>query len=304
MLVDEDSNTCDYCRSPLIVNDLKGAIVCTSCGVMKEERFVHQSSEYRCFSDDSSGRSDPRRVGNPVNLAMDCQIDLIDISDGRFYKRQHHAYNLQSNSDKAYLVAVKTIKKFCELLDLPILIKPAEEIYFEVKDRKEIKGKRMDTVIAAIIFLAGKKVRTYIKVQSLENIAGSPHKKILKACNVIYNLIPKIVERSHEYVKQIGARLQLPRDRINELEKICKEIENWDIFESKQPKHRTIAASVVYFYSMLHPEMNLTLAQIKDASGVQTDNTIKKYYQHLIDKKDMLLKRAFRTMDTEDLSTF
>lgn len=292
MFKDADSNVCDYCRSPVVANDLKGALTCTSCGIIKEDRYVNQSSEYRYFNDDSSGRSDPRRVGNPVNYFMDSQIDLIEIGD--YGKKNYMTYSLQSNSDKAYTRAIKLIKKYCDLLDLSHLQKPAEEIYFEVKDKKEIKGKRMETMIAAIVFLAGKKARSFIKIHSLEPIADVHHKKILKACNVIYNLIPKITEKPHEYVKQFSARLSLQHDNISELEKICKEIENWDIFDKKQPKHRTIAAAVLYFYSQIHPELNLSLQQIKDASGIQTDNTIKKYYTHLIEKKDILLKKALR----------
>ena len=65
----------------LLVNQPR--FVCTNCGLLKEDRFVNQSSEYRYFNDDSSGKSDPRRVGNNVNLYMDSQIDLIEIDNGK-----------------------------------------------------------------------------------------------------------------------------------------------------------------------------------------------------------------------------
>lgn len=292
MIKDNSADFCDHCKAPVVVNDLKGLIVCTGCGVIKEDRFVNQSSEYRYFNDDSSGKSDPRRVGNSVNIFMDSQIDLIEIAD--YGKSNYMTYAVQSQSDKAYTRAIKLIKRYCELLDLPQLQRPAEEYYFEVKDHKEIKGKRMETLIAAIIFLAGKRTRVYLQMQSLEPIADAPYKKILKACNVIVKLIPKIIERSYEYVKQFGQRLKLPRDVVVELEKICKEVETKDTFKMKQPKYRTIAAAVLYFYSILKPELNLSLNQIKEASGVASDNTIKKYFSSLMDNKDVILKNAFK----------
>ena len=80
---DSRSDLCDLCNSQVVVNDKLGNLVCTNCGLLKEDRFVNQSSEYRYFNDDSSGKSDPRRVGNNVNLYMDSQIDLIEIDNGK-----------------------------------------------------------------------------------------------------------------------------------------------------------------------------------------------------------------------------
>lgn len=298
MLKDGDTNICEGCKSECVVNDLKGFIVCRSCGLIKEDRFVNQSSEYRYFNDDNGGRSDPRRVGNSVNIFMDSQIDLIEIGD--FGKKNYMTYSLQSNADKAYTRALKLIKRYCDCLDLPFLQKQAEEIYFEVKDKKELKGKRMETTIAAIIYLAGRKNKTHIQMQSLEPIADVSQKKIIKACNVILKLIPKIVERSHEYVKQFGSKLNLSKEIVIEMEKVCKEIENWDIFERRLPKHRTIAAAVLYLYSVMKPELNLNMVNIKEASGVSSDATIKKYYIALKEKKDALLRRALNE-DNPDL---
>ncbi len=290
MIRNFNSDTCDLCNSPTTVNDLKGIVVCSHCGVIKEDRFVNQSSEYRYFNDDSSGRADPRRVGNSVNLHMDSQIDLVEIDNGR---NNYMTYAVQSNADKTYTRAIKLIKKYCGLLDLERLQKPAEEIYFEIKDKPEIKGKRLETVIAAVIYLAGKRTRVYIHMTTLEPVADVSHKKIMKACNVIMKLIPRINERSHEYVKQFSAKLKIPREVVIELEKICQEIERWDIFEKRLPKHRTIAAAVLYFYATtVKPELNLSLQDIKIASNVSADNTIKKYVSYIMEKKDILLSKA------------
>lgn len=61
--------------------------------------------------------------------------------------------------------------------------------------------------------------------------------------------------------------------------KICADINNWDIFDNKLPKPKTIAATVIYFYlSKLNILEQKNLAEIRDAAGICTDNTIKKYY--------------------------
>jgi transcription initiation factor TFIIB len=67
-------------------------------------------------------------------------------------------YNLQSNEDKNYTKALKIIKKYCDVLDLKEGIpKKAEEIYLDVYDKSKIKGKRLETLIAGIVYLACKR---------------------------------------------------------------------------------------------------------------------------------------------------
>lgn len=295
MFEDKRSDICQHCQSPVVVNDQRGIIVCTRCGVIKEDRFVNQSSEYRYFNDDSSGRSDPRRVGNSVNRFMDAQIDLVEIAD--FGRNNYMNYSLQSNADKAYTRALKIIKRFCNLLDLPMLQKPAEEIYFEIREHPDIKGKRMETLIAAVIFIAAKRKRAFIQMQSLEPIADVSHKKILTACNVVLKIIPKIVEKSEDYIKQFCAKLKINKEKVARMERICRFIENYDIFDKRLPKNRTLAAAVIYFCSQVeneHFKLDCTLNEIREASGVQSDNTIRKYFSSLIEKKERILKEVMK----------
>ena len=51
-------------------------------GLINEDRFIDQSSEYRIFNDQSDDRADPRRCGNAVNIHLDSQIDLVNIDEG------------------------------------------------------------------------------------------------------------------------------------------------------------------------------------------------------------------------------
>ena len=93
------------------------------------------------------------------------------------------------------------------------------------------------------------------------------------------------------------------------MERIAKEIEKWDIFECHLPRQRTIAGSVIYFFTNLSGSVsNLqdhkrSLTEIKEAAGISTDHTIKKYYNMLWDKKDMLISRALKPGDSRNAET-
>ena len=52
-----------------------------------------------------------------------------------------------------YTRAIKLIKRYCDLLDVrDNIIRQVEEIYYEIQDKQELKGKRLEVVIAACIF--------------------------------------------------------------------------------------------------------------------------------------------------------
>jgi hypothetical protein len=47
--------------------------------------------------------------------------------------------------------------------------------------------------------------------------------------------------------------------------------------------------------------LDCTLNEIREASGVQSDNTIRKYFNSLIDKKDRILKEVMKDELPADL---
>lgn len=64
------------------------------------------------------------------------------------------------------------------------------------------------------------------------------------------------------------------------------------------PKPRTIAAAVIYFYlSKLDPKFKKPLNEIKDAAGICTDNTVKKYFKDLEEKKEHINKVIGKDLD-------
>lgn len=157
---------------------------------MKETRFIDLNSEYRYFTENASLQNDPRRVGNPVNTHLDSQIDLVEIDEGQ---RSYHMYAAQSNLDKMYTKAIKLIKRYCDILNLPSnIIKQVEEIYYEVQDKKELKGKRLEYIIVACIYLACRRNLVNIQPTALEPIANISQNKILKISKIIINFLPKI----------------------------------------------------------------------------------------------------------------
>lgn len=183
--------------------------------------------------------------------------------------------------------AIKIIKRYCDLLDLKEnIIKQVEEMYYEIQDKKDLKGKRLEIVIAGCIYLCCKRNKIPIHTSDLEPLANVPQTKISKIINVILKFIPTIMVHAYEYIPQFCAKASIPNDQTNHMIQMCKLIEKYDFFDKQLPKPKTIAAAVMYYYlQTLEPKYRKSISEIKDVAGVKTDHTIKKYEQIIQEKK-------------------
>lgn len=293
-----DTATCAYCGEQVVTDYKRGRILCKSCGHVKEERFIDPSSEYRYFIENTSMRNDPRRVGNVVNYHLDSQIDLIDIDNGR---NTFHNYAHQSAADKQFAIAIRYIKSFCDYLDLrENIVKQTEEIYYEVQQKPDLKGKRLEIIIAACIYLACKRNHVNVQPTALQALVSCSDKKILKVAKVIVKYIPKILVTPAEYAALFCSKLKVPPEIVKEIVQICQEIVKWDFFQKIQPKPRSIAAAVIYFVLLkLDPSKRKSLQEIKDAAAILTDTTVLKYNQ-LLQQKAHLIDRIINNSVAEE----
>lgn len=287
MLTREDSSTCSRCGEQVVTDFKHGRIFCPGCGLVKVERFIDPTSEYRFFIENTSVRNDPRRVGNIVNFHLDSQIDLVDINQG---KNSYHNYATQTSNDKKYTNAIRFIKRFCDLLDLrESVIKQVEEIYCEVQTQPELKGKRLELIVAGCIFLACKRNHVNVQPTALEPILNVSQAKILKIAKIILRHIPPIKVSPAEYVDLFCSKLGVTEDARKKMKDICTEINNWDFFQSTLPKPRSIAGAVIYFVlSQGEPENRRSLEEIKSVAGILTDTTVTKYHKILQDHEPQL----------------
>ena len=193
-----------------------------------------------------------------------------------------------------YTRAIKLIKRYCDLLDLRNdIVRQVEEIYYEVQDKKELKGKRLENIIAACIYLACKRSMVNIHPTALEPLVDVNQAKILKTSKVILKFIPMITIHASEYISLFCSKLQVSNEHTQEMVKLCKEIESFDFFDMQLPKPRTIAAAVIYYYlSRQDAKYRKSLQEIKDVAGILTDNTIKKYVNIMQEKQAFFTRVA------------
>ncbi|KAG8367881.1 hypothetical protein BUALT_Bualt16G0118700 [Buddleja alternifolia] len=168
---------CSDCKrmTEVVSDHSAGDTVCSECGLVLEARSIDESSEWRIFADDS-GDHDPNRVGGPVNpLLGDAALSTVISRSANGSNADPSLSRLQNRGgdpDRAIVFAFKTIANMADRLSLVTTIKDrASEIYKRLEDQKCTRGRNLEALVAACIYIACRqegKPRTVKEVKAVQ----------------------------------------------------------------------------------------------------------------------------------------
>jgi transcription initiation factor TFIIB len=153
------------------------------------DRIVDTRSEWRTFANDENG-DDPSRVGAVADpLLNGSQLDtVISARDGysgraRELTRAQNK-NSTSKSERNLVAAYKEIGAMAEAIGLPKNVSDiAKQLYKKIEDSKQLKGKTIQSIIAACIFIACRKAnvpRTFKEICALTKVPKNEIGRVYK----------------------------------------------------------------------------------------------------------------------------
>ncbi|KAM3205710.1 Transcription initiation factor IIB [Capsicum baccatum] len=286
-----DTYCSDCKRSTEVVFDhAAGDTVCSECGLVLESRSIDETSEWRTFADESGG-DDPNRVGGPVNpLLGDAALSTViskgpngSNGDGSLARLQ----NRGGDPDRAIVVAFKAIGTMADRLSLVSTIRDrASEIYKRLEDQKCTRGRNLDALVAACIYIACRqegKPRTVKEICSIAN--GASKKEIGRAKEFIVKQLKVEMGESMEmgtihagdYLRRFCSNLGMNHEEIKVVQETVQKAEEFDIRRSPI----SIAAAIIYMITQLSDSKKPILrADISIATTV-AEGTIKNAYKDL-----------------------
>ncbi|KAJ7591527.1 hypothetical protein C8J56DRAFT_566106 [Mycena floridula] len=193
---------CPECRdpNPHIVEEFgSGDLVCGNCGLVLGDRIVDTRSEWRTFANDEG--DDPSRVGAASDPLLDGieQLDtVISFKDGGsgLARELQRAASRSSGSrtERNLLTAFRDISNWCDQFSLPKTISDiAKQLYKRSDEEKLLRGKPMEAVIAACIFIACRQAhvpRTFREICNLTHVSKKVLGQCYKALEQAFNLTP------------------------------------------------------------------------------------------------------------------
>ncbi|KAJ3500592.1 hypothetical protein NLJ89_g9724 [Agrocybe chaxingu] len=299
---------CPECRdpNPNIVEEFgSGDLVCGNCGLVLGDRIVDTRSEWRTFANDEG--DDPSRVGaasDPLMEGME-QLDTVisfrDGGSGIARELQRAASRSQSSrSERNILTAFRDISSWCDQFSLPKTISDiAKQLYKRSDEEKLLRGKPLDAVIAACIFIACRQAhvpRTFREICNLTHVSKKILGQCYKALEQAFNLSPGASTNTSSSSPSTGPETLLVRycnhlDLPPNVQSICSDIivaaRKHGIADGRSPV--SIAGGAIYFTCLLLGKVK-SVRDISMVAGV-SEGTIKLVYRLYYAEKEKLVKQ-------------
>jgi len=302
---------CPECRdpNPNIVEEFgSGDLVCGGCGLVLGDRIVDTRSEWRTFANDEG--DDPSRVGaasDPLLEGME-QLDTVisfrDGGSGIARELQRAASRSQSSrSERNLLTAFRDIGGWCDQFSLPKTISDiAKQLYKRSDEEKLLRGKPLEAVIAACIFIACRQAhvpRTFREICNLTHVSKKTLGQCYKALEQAFNLSPGATAQSNNANNpSTGPETLLVRycnhlDLPVSVQSICSDIivaaRQHGIADGRSPV--SIAGGAIYFTCLLLGRAK-PARDISAVAGV-SEGTIKLVYRLYYLEREKLVKEEW-----------
>jgi transcription initiation factor TFIIB len=292
---------CPECGSvSLTYDDQKGEIICNDCGLIVEEKIVDTGQDAGGQFDKSEKKG---RGGAPISMqkfdkGLTTNVgeisDIYKLESGqtrKFLRLKKWQERVSTSIERNLRLAMAELRRVASFLSLPNVVRDeASRVYNYVLQRGLVRGRSMESVIAACIYAA---CRSYNIPRTLDEIAAASdveRKEIGRTYRFIVRKLKIKVKPSSpkDYISRFSSILHLSL-------KILKKADISELTSGRGPAG--IAAAALYVAALLNDEKK-TQREVADVAGI-TEVTIRNRYKELIDKLELneKLKAKVQSLD-------
>lgn len=279
----------------IVFDPERGEYICTETGEVIEARVIDQGPEWRAFTPEEKERRS--RVGGPLtptvhDKGLSTVIDWRDRDASgkrleprrrlevlRWRKWQIRA-RIQSSIDRNLAQAMNELERIASLLGLPRTVKEeAAIIYRKAVDKGLVRGRSIESVVAAAIYAACRRLRIPRTLDEIAQYTKADRKEVARCYRLILRELRVRVPIADpaDHVPRIASLLGLSgatiRTAIEILRKACEK----GITAGKDPAG--LAAAAIYIAALLNDERR-TQKEIAQIAGV-TEVTVRNRYKEL-----------------------
>ncbi|MCD6106563.1 MAG: transcription initiation factor IIB [Thermoplasmata archaeon] len=287
---------CPRCGSTHIIRLPNGELVCADCGYVLEEFEIDMGRPERFFSPEdyeervhTGGPTSPLKadygITTQISGTRDYSGKALEPVRKREISRIMRWHRIASTSplERNVSQALREIEKLAERLGLPKHVRETAAMYYRrAAQRRLVRGRSIEAVVAAVLYAAARKHRT---PRTLDEIA--------KATGIPKTVIGRIYRQINQALK-LNIGLQTPMDFVNLFanklglspktkrvaEDILRKLDDMGLTSGRSPTG--MAAAAIYLACQLTGEPR-TQKQVAKVSGV-TEVTIRNRYKEIVEK--------------------
>ncbi|HEU4822280.1 MAG TPA: TFIIB-type zinc ribbon-containing protein [Nitrososphaeraceae archaeon] len=290
--------TCSTCnKDNMAVTDPEyGEIVCSNCGTVISEKLEDTSHQERRAS--TLEEADRRaRTGTPFSLALhdmglstiigrenkDASGQIIDIAMRSKIERLRtwdHRTLFHKSGDRNFMKAFGQLDRLKEKLGLSdTIVEKAAYTYRKVQERGLVKGRTIDSMLAASLYSACREMETPRTIKDIAEKSNVNRKDIARSYRtLVFELgIRTPVVSPMKCIARVANKLGIKEKTKQQALSIMEEVVIKEISAGKEPMG--LAATVLYA-SSLRNEEKIPQKEIAAASGV-TEVTIRNRFKDL-----------------------
>lgn len=284
---------CRDCQSDqYITDDTKtGAVLCTNCGCIIENTLIDEKTEWRTFDDSAN---DPSRVGCPNNPLLESEpLDTMIANIGNLHSYTLNRTQMKSTMrgpERQLINGFNLISAYCDRSNISKTISDRAKLIFKRVDEKKIlKGKNLEGVVAACIYIACRQEQSPRTFKEVSVLTAVPKKEIGRSFKLIFPHIEKLqCVTTDDIVARFCSDLNLGIDVQKIAVQISKNVIEKGCMAGKSPD--SVAAAVIYLITYIFPNLKSVQKDIQYVTNV-TDVTIKNTYKELMQYKEDILPK-------------
>ncbi len=284
--ISKQSNLCPECGGSIILIEEKGETVCGQCGLIINERLVdHSRSGKRAYTNQE--KNSREQTGAPISIllpdmGLSTVIDKQKINNPDL--KRAAKWNTRITWQKRnLLIATTELKRISSNLNLPNHVKEeGMRLYIEAFKRKLLRGRSINAMVAACLYLACRKKDIPRTLQEILEEASVTAKDVRRSISILIREL-NFKTQSTDPVALIP-RYVSDLELDSEIEALTKKIlttyiSNFSI-SGKDPKG--LCAGAIYLACRIK-DLELTQQQIVNSIGV-TEVTLRSRYKELKNK--------------------
>lgn len=290
---EEEEFNCPNCGSTSFVeNSARAELICRECGTVVDEDRVEESASPRAFSAEEKQKK--ARTGSPVTYtkagkgiktSIGRGSEVRNVSPekrGQYYRMKKWQNRVGESKDKKMQTALREIGKLVDVLNLPDTVKEeASRLYEKALEEGLIKGRRIERIVAALVYIVARNQRIPRTMNEISDEAGIDKRKLGQT----YRYIAKELDlgispvKPEDFLPRFSEELGITGETQAQARQYILEARKENLLAGRSPG--SIVAAAIYLASQLR-DQKLTQTEIADTVGV-TEVTVRKGYRDLME---------------------
>ena len=284
---------CPECGSIHLNYDAQlGEVICNDCGLVVEDKMVDTGIDLQGRFDKSEKKG---RGGAPMSMqkfdkGLTTNVgeisDIYKLESGqtrKFLRLKKWQERVSTSIERNLRLAMAELRRVASFLNLPNVVKDeASRVYNFVLQRGLVRGRSMESVIAACIYAACRSYNIPRTLDEITNASDVERKEIGRTYRFIMRKMGIKVKPSSpkDYISRFASILHLSPKTQNDALKILKKADISELTSGRGPAG--IAAAALYVAALLNDEKK-TQREVADVAGI-TEVTIRNRYKELIER--------------------